>query len=225
MKKKILIPLFAILILLALIVSYQAFFKSPSAKKASNKNVPLYIAKLREDLENAHFIIADICKDSSSVSKKIIDLSQSSEKRRFDFLCEDEQLEKELKENFAKNKDYNYFLECAKNYAIEIQFLIDDLKNNYPEDYKNINFGQENIMLKYLKHPKAAYFKVQCENKSEELYWETIVSSKKVEDLKFCIGIMEDCINEKTDIKECPKEYLKYHKECASELDKLRGAH
>lgn len=104
-----------------------------------------------------------------------------------------------------------------------MQIIVQDLKEHYPEDYKALNFQQENVLLKYLKHPASVYIQVQCEAKAEALYWNSIVNSGKVEDLKFCLETLEGCVHGTTKAEECPAKFQNYYDECTAKFRKMGG--
>ena len=106
-----------------------------------------------------------------------------------------------------------------------MQQLMRDLQEHYPEDYKNLNFKSEDILLKYLKHPDSAYLQVQCESKSEALYWKSLSQSDKVEDLQFCIQTTQECISGKSKPEECPTDFKKYHDECSKKFNTMKTHH
>lgn len=199
--------------------------KSVEAKKKLIVTQPFAVASLRESLVLKNVNIEGACANPSAVSSNLIDLSNSDLKEKFTYLCEDLTIAKKLEENFSTNTDYSYFLNCAKMHATNMQQITNDLKEHYPEDYKNLNFNKENqesILLKYLKHPNTAYLMAQCEAKSEALYWKSIVNSGKVEDLKFCLQTTEDCISGKSKPEECPANFQSYHDECSKNLGGMK---
>lgn len=198
--------------------------KSVEAKKKLIVTQPFAIASLRDSLVLKKINIEAACINPSTVSS-IVDLSNSDLKERFTYLCEDQTIAKKLEESFSTNTDYSYFLNCAKMHTTNMQQITNDLKEHYPEDYKQLNFNKENqesILLKYLKHPGTAYLMAQCEAKSEALYWRSVINSGKVEDLKFCLKITEDCISGKSKLEECPANFQSYHDECSKKLGAMK---
>lgn len=222
--KKNLIVTSSIAVVIALASSY-FYLKNKEAKKKLIVTQPFSIAALRESLEQKHIGLEAACANPSAVTKDIIDLSNDDLKERFTYLCEDIQLAKKLEENFSSNTDYKYFLECAKIHTSNMTQITNDLKAHYPEDYKNLNFSKENqeaILLKYLKHPNSAFLMAQCEAKTEALYWSSLINSGKVEDLKFCLQVTEDCIGGKSKPEECPVNFQSYHDECTKKLNSMK---
>ena len=219
MKKKILLASALVMLLILLgVYFYQA---NKEAQKKLVATQPVFIAALKEAFETKKISIAEACQNHSLIPQGLIDLSNDEQKTRFEYLCQDQKITKDLEENFGTNNDYRYFLNCAKEYSENIQQIMKDLKEHYPEDYKALNFKQENTLLKYLKHPNAAYLQVQCEAKAEALYWSSIVGSGKVEDLKFCLETLEGCVNGTTKAEECPAKFKEYYEECNSNFKKM----
>lgn len=220
MKKKIILAAtLTIVLTLVIVYFYQA---NQEAKKKLIATQPVYVAALKEAFESKAINLEGACANPTLLPSETVDLKNEEQKKRFEYLCEDLKIHKGLEENFASNTDYRYFLECAQKYAKDIQQIKDDLKNHYPEDYQALNFKQEDILLKYLKHPSSAYLQVQCEAKAEALYWNSIVNSGKVEDLKFCLETLEGCVNGFTKAEECPAKFKNYYDDCTKKLNKLR---
>ena len=223
MKKNLIIKITTAII----IASASLYFYIKSAEDKKKREIPTQpfsIVTLRESLELKGVNLEGACANPASLSKDLIDLSDSDLKQRFAYLCEDIEIAKKLEENFNTNTDYSYFLNCAKMHAANMQQITNDLKAHYPEDYKELNFNkekQENILTKYLKHPKSAFLMAQCETKTEALYWRTIINSGKVEDLKFCQRITEECISGQIKPEECPANFKSYHEECTKKLKAL----
>ena len=224
MKKNIILA-----ISIATVTTLASVYFYMANKKAQQKLIPtqpLTITSLRELLELKGVNVSAACANPTALTSDLIDFTDSDLKKRFTYLCDDQKMSKELEENFSTNSDYKYFLNCAKTHAATMQQITNDLKNHYHEDYKNLNFNKndkENILNKYLKHPKTAYLMSQCESKAEALYWRTIISSKKVEDLKFCLEITQDCISGKTKAEECPANFKAHYDECNKKLDELKN--
>ena len=213
---------------IAVVITFISAFFNIINKERNKKLIttqPWVITSLRESIEIKGIKLEDACANSSSLSKDTINLEDSDIKQRFTYLCEDIEKARILEENFSNNLEYNYFLNCAKIHAANMQQITDDLKAHYPEDYKELNFNkekQENILVKYLKHPKSAFLMAQCESKTEALYWRSIINSSKVEDLKFCQKITEECINGVIEASECPTNFKNYHDECTKKLNKMK---
>ena len=223
LKKKN-ITLLSATFILALILAY-FYIQTKDNNKKLIRTQPLSIISLKDSLELKKVNIDAACVDSSILTSDVIDLSNSELKERFTYLCEDQKMAKELEENFSTNSDYKYFLDCAKRHANNMQQITTDLKEHYTEDYTQLNFNKDNqeaILNKYLKHPRSSYLMAQCESKMEALYWRSIINSQKVEDLKFCQQITEDCINGKTKIEECPTNFQAHHDECVKKLGKMK---
>lgn len=223
MKKNILIALSTVIVV-ALASSY-FYIKNKEANKKLVVTQPLFVSSLKESLEAKKINLEEACANPAGIDKDTINLANPDVKNRFTYLCEDQQIAKKLEENFSNNTDYNYFLNCAKTHTTNMLQITNDLKEYYPEDYKQLNFNkenQENILLKYLKHPKSTYLMAQCEAKSEALYWRNIINSGKVEDLKFCQQVTEDCISGKSKPEECPANFKAYHDECNNKLNKMK---
>jgi hypothetical protein len=219
--KKILIT--ALTLTLITITASYFYFKNKQDNRLSIITQPLQIISLKENLTSQKINLQEACKNPNLVQIKSTHLSESEFKKRFSYLCEDEQLALILEENFNSNNDYKYFLNCAKEYATELQQVMKDLKEHYPEDYKNLNFKQGDVLLKYLKHPTSSYLMAQCESKTEALYWKSISQSNHVEDLKFCISTTEDCLSGKTKAEECPANFKNYHSDCTKKLNKMKS--
>lgn len=221
-KKNIILVSIALTLTL---VSVPYYVKIKENQKKLIRTRPLSITSLKDSLELKKVNIDAACIDSSILTNDVIDLSNSELKEKFTYLCEDQKMAKELEENFSTNSDYKYFLDCAKRHAANMQQITTDLKEHYTEDYKQLNFNkdnQESILNKYLKHPRASYLMAQCESKMEALYWRSIINSSKVEDLKFCQQITEDCINGKTKAEECPTNFKAHHDECVKKLGEMK---
>ena len=223
MKKHIIISV-SIAVVITSISTY-FYIKNKEHKRKLIATQPWAITSLRETLEKKGIKLEGACANSNSLSKDIINLEDSDILERFTYLCEDIQKARELEENFNNNLEYNYFLNCAKVHAANMQQITDDLKAHYPHDYKELNFSkekQETILVKYLKHPKSAFLMAQCESKTEALYWRSIINSSKVEDLKFCQKITEECINGVIEVSECPINFKSYNDECTKKLNKMK---
>lgn len=221
MKKNILLPLILSLFVIGGLTYY--FVKQNQEKqKELIATQPVFVASLKEVLESKGINIEASCLNQALMPSDLIDLKNKDQKKRFDYLCEDLALYKKLEANFATSTDYTYFLECAKNYAHEMQLIQQDLKAHYPEDYQALSFKQEDTLLKYLKHPASAYLQVQCEAKAEALYWNAIVKSGKVEDLNFCIETLEGCAKGFAKADECPAKAKEYYEECNLSRKKMR---
>ncbi len=223
MKKKIIIT--ASIVVTLTFVSAYFFIKSKEKNKKLVNTQPWDIVSLRDSLEKKGVILVDACINSASLSRDIINLENPELSQRFTYLCEDIERFKDLEVNYNTNLDYTYFLKCAKIHAENMQQISEDLKKHYPEDYKELNFNknkQESILAKYLKHPKSAELMAQCEAKTEALYWRSIVQSSKVEDLKFCQKITEECMNGIVEISECPTDFKNYHAECTKKLKEMK---
>lgn len=219
MNKKILIT--ACITVGVTFTSAYFYFKNKEEKRKLVETQPLEIVSLRASLEQQGIRLEGACANPTSVN---VDLSHKANfdfKQRFNYLCEDIDLAQKLDKNFSDNLDYSYFLECAKTHTANMNQITNDLKNHYPKDYKELNFNKEDILVKYLKHPKSAFLMAQCESKAEALYWKSIISSGKVEDLKFCQKITEECINGITKSEECPVNFKNYNDECTEKLNKL----
>lgn len=224
MKKNLLIKII-VAIIIASTTTYFYIKSNQAKKKKLIPTQPFAITALRESLEVKGVNLEGACVNPLSLSKDLIDLKDSDLKERFTFLCEDIEIAKKLEENFSTNKEYKYFLNCAKTHAANMQQITDDLKAFYPEDYKQLNFNkeqQENILVKYLKHPKSAFLMAQCESKTEALYWRSIIDSGKVEDLKFCLKITEECIAGQLKGVDCPANFQVYHDECTQKLNGMK---
>lgn len=214
----------AIITVIIILISLYFYNKYKADKRKLITTQPHAITTLRESLEKKGVKLEGACANPSSLSKDLIDLKNSDLEQRFTYLCEDIDMAKKLEENFNTNSDYSYFLNCAKTHVTNMQQITDDLKTYYPDDYKDLNFNkekQESILMKYLKHPKSAFLMAQCESKAEALYWRSIVNSSKVEDLKFCQKITEECINGLTKPEECPANFKNYHDECTKKLKEI----
>lgn len=223
MKKNIILKVVTALIIAS--ASTYFYIKSDEAKKKRLlPTQPFAITALRESLEQKGVNLEGACANPASLSKDLIDLKDSDLKKRFTYLCDDIQIAKKLEENFSTNTDYVYFLNCAKAHAANMQQITDDLKTYYPDDYKELNFKekQESILVKYLKHPKSAFLMAQCESKTEALYWKSIIDSGKVEDLKFCLKITEECIGGQLKDKDCPANFKEYHDTCTKKLNGMK---
>ena len=186
---------------------------------------PWAITSLRESLELKGIKVEEACANPASLNSEVINLENTNLNLRFSYLCEDIEIAKKLEENFSTNLEYDYFLNCAKLHATNMQQITNDLKAYYPEDYKALNFSsekQEITLVKYLKHPKSAFLMAQCESKTEALYWRSIINSSKVEDLKFCQKITEECISGAVEASECPAKFKDYHEECTEKLNKMK---
>lgn len=223
MKKNVILTFSAALVIT--LASVYFYMKNIEAKKKLIPTQPFAVATLRESLTLKNVSIDGACANPDALTKDIIDLSIPDLKERFTYICEDQEIAKKLEENFSSNTDYKYFINCAKTHATNMQQITADLKEHYPADYKELNFNkehQEAILMKYLKHPKAAFLMAQCESKSEALYWRSIIDSGKVEDLKFCQKITEECINGQINPEECPVNFKTYHDECVKKLDGMK---
>lgn len=221
MKKYLLPTLFIVLVFIS--IAAYLFVTNSKSNRPVIATRPLYIKNLKEGILAQNISLEDACKNPRQINKSILEITNASFEERFIYLCEDYNLSNELKENFNNNSDYKYFLNCAKNYAAQMQQVMKDLKEHYPEDYKALNFKQEEVLLRYLKHPDSAYLAVQCESKSEALYWKSISQSDKVEDLQFCIQVTQECISGKSKAEECPTNFENYNKECSKKLNKMRA--
>lgn len=224
MKKSIIIKIIAAT-LIASTTTYLYVKSDKDKKKKLAITQPFAITSLRESLEVKGVNLEGACANPTSLSKDLLDLTNSDSKQRFTYLCEDIEMAKKLEENFNTNSQYSYFLDCAKIHATNMQQITDDLKTFYPEDYKDLNFNkekQESILVKYLKHPKSAFLMAQCESKTEALYWRSIIDSGKVEDLKFCQKITEECIQGIMKDQECPANFKSYHDECSKKLNEMK---
>ena len=223
MKKNILLTVGLVSLLAS--ISIYFYMKNIEDKKKLIPTQPHSIAAFRESLESKKINLEEACANPSIVSIAVIDFSKPDLKEKFTYLCEDREMSKKLEENFSTSTDYNYFLSCAKIHAENMQQVTKDLKEHYPEDYKLLNFSKENqesVLLKYLKHPNSAYLMAQCESKAEALYWKSVINSGKVEDLKFCMKITEDCISGKSKPEECPANFQSYHDECNKKLGGMK---
>lgn len=223
MKKNVIISVSTFVVIVAASVFF--YLKNEKDKRKLIPTQPVAIVELREFLEKKNVNLEGACKTPSALTKDIIDLNDADLKTRFDLLCQDIEISKKLEENFGSNTNYKYFVDCARTHSANIQQIMTDLKEHYSEDYRQVNFSkeeQERILLKYLKHPKAAFLMAQCEAKSEALYWKAIAESGKVEDLKFCLQVTEDCIAGKSKPEECPVNYQAHHDECSKALNKMK---
>lgn len=224
MKNKIILKV-VIAVLIASASTYLYIKSAEDKKRRLAPTQPFAITTLRESLEHKGVSLEGACANPASLTKDLIDLKDSDVKERFTFLCEDIEIAKKLEENFSTNSDYKYFLNCAKMHAANMQQITDDLKAFYPEDYKQLNFSKENqetILVKYLKHPKSAFLMAQCESKTEALYWRSVIDSGKVEDLKFCLKITEECISGQLKGVDCPANFQVYHDECTQKLNGMK---
>lgn len=224
MKNKLILKVVCAVVIAS--ASTYMYIKSDEAKKKKLAlTQPFAITALRESLEHKGVNLEGACANPASLTKDLIDLKDSDLKEKFTYLCEDIEIAKKLEENFSTNTEYKYFLNCAKTHAANMQQITDDLKTFYPEDYKLLNFNkeqQENILIKYLKHPKSAFLMAQCESKTEALYWRSIIDSGKVEDLKFCLKITEECISGQLTGVDCPANFKAYHDECTQKLNGMK---
>ncbi len=220
MKKKITLAL-ASLILASLVAVY-FYKKDQEAKRKLIATQPLQINALKEVFHSKSISLEGACANPTLIPKEIVNLKDEEQKQRYDYLCEDLKITRRLEENFAMNMDYRYFIECAKDYAREIQQIRDDLKAHYPADYEALNFKHEETLLKYLKHPAASYLKVQCDAKAEALYWRSIIDSGNPEDLKFCLEALEGCVKGFTKTEECPVNFGTYYDECNVKMKKMK---
>lgn len=224
--KKYLIPALSIIVITAAFSVVFLIYKNDKKEKlALLSTQPFQIAALKESIIGQNIKIDDACMNPKILNQNVLQKSTINFDERIKYLCEDQILSKELESNFGTNTDYKFFLNCAKSYAAEMQQTMKDLKEHYPEDYKNLNFNQSDILLKYLKYPATSILKAQCESKSEALYWKSLSQSGKVEDLQFCIQITSDCISGTTPAEECPANFKTHFDECTTKLKNMRSAH
>lgn len=220
--KKHLVPILS-LVIIVIGFSTVYYMQTKENKQSLIKTQPLYVASLKAGIATQNISIDDACKKPQSLNQKTLEVPDTNFDERLKYLCEDQILSRELEAQFGTSSDYKYFLNCAKTYALEMQEMMKDLKDHYPEDYKNLNFKQEDVLLKYLRHPATAYLKAQCESKSEALYWKSISESTKVEDLQFCIQVTSECINGTTKVEDCPANFKVHHDECTKKLNSMRS--
>ncbi len=225
MKKYLFPALCIVLITVAFIAIFFIYKNDKAQERALISTQPFQVAALKESIIGQNIRIDDACKNPQALNQSVLQTSTISFDERLKYLCEDQILSKELESHFGNNTDYTFFLNCAKTYASEMQQIMKDLKEHYPEDYKNLNFNQSDILLKYLKHPATSILKAQCEAKSEALYWKSLSQSNKVEDLKFCIQITSECINGTTKPEECPANFKTHHDDCTKKLSNMKSAH
>lgn len=129
-------------------------------------------------------------------------------------LCKDISFEEQLANQFKNQKEYQFYVDCAKEYSLNLQqFHQDAMRNNLT------SLGEDDLIKRFSDKPKTLFLMQQCSIKAENLYWQEVSHSNDQKDLEFCVTVLEECQKNFTS-ESCPTDYKNILAQCRQKLKK-----
>lgn len=146
--------------------------------------------------------------------KEKAEASHVIDEKSLDKLCKDVSYEEQLNTQFKTQTEYQFYVECAKEYSLNLQqFHQDAMRNNLT------SLGEDDLIKRFSDKPKTLFLMQQCSVKAENLYWKEVSNSSDQKDLEFCVTVLEEC-QKNFSSESCPTDYKNILAQCHKKLRK-----
>lgn len=192
------------------------------------KDLCLFYSQSPELLEFSFNTPTDLFQKYALLSEKNIDLgklcnheekekaaaSHLIDEKNLENLCKDISFEAQLTNQFKNQTEYQFYVDCAKEYSLNLQqFHQDAMRNNLT------SLSEDDLIKRFSDKPKTLFLMQQCSIKAENLYWKEVSHSNDQKDLEFCITVLEECQKNFTS-ESCPTDYKNILAQCRHKLKK-----
>lgn len=174
-------------------------------------NTPIDLFQKYSNLEAKKINLEKLCAHEQIVKNEAANVVSEKE---IDLLCKDVAYEQQLLSQFKNQTEYQFYVDCAKEYSLNLQqFHQDAMRNNLTSLVEN------DLIKRFSDKPKTLFLMQQCSLKAENLYWTEVANSKDSKDVEFCITVLEEC--QKNFVNEsCPTDYKNILNQCRKNLKK-----